>query len=186
MYMKKGILLIVVLLFILIDSPYSVQSANSTKVIVMSFDGCANQWVQKYLDSDFKNKGLGRIKKEGILSPMHVSLPSLTATSHISIITGASPGQHGIVSNNFHKVTESILKSSNGFSAPLDPQTPALWEIAKAQGKRVGVMTYPGVDGTDERRTADWGLVYTESESPSFLKIFTNADFQDYADLLPQ
>src|SRR3989338_6622914 len=165
--MKKGVLLIVVIfLTILSDSPRYVQGGNSTKVIVMSFDGCANQLIQKYLREDFKNKGFGRIEKEGILSPMHVSLPSLTATSHISIITGASPGQHGIVSNNFHAVTDSILKSTNGFSAPLDPQTPALWEIAKAQGKRVGVMTYPGVDGTDERRTADWGLVYTESESP--------------------
>ena len=52
--MKKGILLIVVLfLTILSDSPRYVQSAGSNKVIVISFDGCANQLMQKYLDADF-------------------------------------------------------------------------------------------------------------------------------------
>src|SRR3989338_292311 len=152
--MKKGVLLIVVIfLTILSDSPRYVQGGNSTKVIVMSFDGCANQLIQKYLREDFKNKGFGRIEKEGILSPMHVSLPSLTATSHISIITGATPGQHGIVSNNFHKTTESILKSTNGFEKEIDQETPALWERAKTQGKRVGVITYPGLDGSSERRS---------------------------------
>ncbi len=185
--MKKSVLLIVVLfLTILSDSPRYVQGGESTKVIVLSFDGCANQLVEKYLREDFKNKGLGRIEKEGILSPMQVSLPSLTAASHISIVTGATPGQHGIVSNNFHKTTESILKSTNGFSAEIDPKTPALWEIAKAQGKRVGVVTYPGLDGSSERRTADWGLIYTESESSPFLLVFTKADFQEYAGALPQ
>ncbi|MBI3018917.1 MAG: alkaline phosphatase family protein [Deltaproteobacteria bacterium] len=185
--MKKGFLIVVVLfLTIISDSPTFLQSANSTQVIVMSFDGCANQLMQKYLDTDFKNKGFGRIEKEGILKAMQVSLPSLTATSHISIITGSAPDQHGIVSNNFHKVTDSILKSTNGFTAEIDPQTPALWETAKAQGKRVGVITYPGLDGTTERRTADWGLIYTNSEHPPFIQVFTKANFQDYAGALPQ
>lgn len=185
--MKKGFLLIVALfLTIISDSQTFLHSANSTKVIVMSFDGCANQLMQKYLDTDFKNKGFGRIEKEGILKAMQVSLPSLTATSHISIITGATPGRHGIVSNNFHKTTESILKSTNGFAAEIDQEAPALWEIAKAKGKRVGVITYPGLDGASERRTADWGLIYTDSESSPFLQVFTKANFQDYAGVLPQ
>src|SRR3989338_2501280 len=117
---------------------------------------------------------------------MKVPPPSQPARSHISIITGATPGQTGIVSNNFHKTTESILKSTNGFEAEIDQETPALWETAKAQGKRVGVITYPGLDGTSSRRTADWGLIYTESESSPFLQTFTKANFQDYAGALPQ
>ncbi|MBI2645580.1 MAG: alkaline phosphatase family protein [Deltaproteobacteria bacterium] len=185
--MKKGFLLVVVLfLTIISDSPTFVHSADPTKVIVISFDGCANQLMQKYLETDFKNKGFGRIAKEGTLKAMQVSLPSLTATSHISIITGEAPGRHGIVSNNFHKTTESILKSTNGFVAEIDARTPALWETAKAQGKRVGVITYPGLDGSSERRTADWGLIYTESESSPFLQTFTKANFQEYDGALPQ
>src|SRR3989338_5461307 len=99
--MKKRFLLVAVFfLTIISDSPTFVHSADPTKVIIISFDGCANQLMRKFLNADFKNKGFGRIEKEGILSPMQVSPPSLTATSHISIITGTAPGQHGIVSNN--------------------------------------------------------------------------------------
>ncbi len=193
--MKKWFLLIIVVLWVLwlttiSDHPKSLYSANAPKVLVISFDGCANQLLQRYLstDSDFKNKGFSRIAQEGILAEkgMKVSLPSLTATSHISIITGSAPDQHGVVSNNFHKVTDSIAQSTNGFTTEIDPKTPALWEIAKAKGKRVGVITYPGLDGASDRRTVDWGLIYTNSENPSFLQTFTKSDFQEYAGALPQ
>lgn len=168
---------------------FSVLSLSSDKVILVSFDGFMNAYLQTYLKDEFKNEGLGRILNEGtIANGMKVSLPSLTATSHMSIITGSDPSVHGIVSNLFNKGTSSLdpsQKGSNGFTTQWDPRAKTLWEIAKAQGKKVGIICYPGGDATSEIRSGDFGMPYVESEYSSFIVNLTQADFKEYPHTLP-
>ncbi|OGP02595.1 MAG: hypothetical protein A2Z91_01125 [Deltaproteobacteria bacterium GWA2_38_16] len=191
--MKKWalpVLSILILGFLVYSLPFihTTQSANSHKVILISFDGFANQNLHKFLDEElFGTQGLGKIKKEGTLAnSMQVTLPSLTATSHISLITGTSPEHTGIVSNNFHKTLDPIGQSTNGFEEKLESDTQTLWEILRAQGKKVGVIAYPAADWTDERRSADWGMAYNQSEAPSSIQQFTKSQFTPYTRPLPQ
>jgi predicted AlkP superfamily phosphohydrolase/phosphomutase len=89
--------------------------------------------------------------------------PTLTAVSHTSIASGAFPTVTGIVSNTFHRPGTPILQAVSGFDAPSGAEP--LWEAFHRQGKRVGVLAFPGCDGTTASRTADFGMVYVSTPS---------------------
>jgi len=84
--------------------------------------------------------------------------PSLTAVSHITHVTGALPEVTGIVSNLMRDFSRPFPRTISGFDAPIRAET--LWQAARRQGKRVGVMLYPGADGTAPERTADWMMTW--------------------------
>lgn len=88
----------------------------------------------------------------------HPPTPSLTAVSHIVHVTGALPQATGIVSNSMLDRMKTFGATISGFDAPIRAET--LWETARRQGKRVGVMLYPGADGNGPARTADWMLTW--------------------------
>ena len=173
--------------FFLISTP--LFSDNSQKVLLLSFDGGMNSRIHDYLGGTFSaKKGFTFIQREGVLAKngMTVTLPSLTAVSHLSIITGMSPAQHGVVSNFFHIVTDPIHQDIDGFSAPLDPNAETLWEYARKHHKTVGVVSYPGLDNTHARRSADWSINFSKSLSPSDLLRFKKSDFKSYTKAIPK
>jgi predicted AlkP superfamily phosphohydrolase/phosphomutase len=86
--------------------------------------------------------------------------PTLTAVSHATISCGALPERTGIVSNRFHLPGQPITKTVSGFDAPYSAET--LWQALRRQGKRVGVLTFPGHDAKSPERTADFGIVWAD------------------------
>ena len=154
---------------------------------MISFDGGSNQLLHDYLKFLPKDKGFLRIQKEGYLADegMTVCTPSLTAASHISTLTGAPPRDHGIVSNNFHILSDPIEKATNGFSAKLDPKTKTIWEKVRAQEKKVGVIAYPALDNTDDRRSADWSINFSKQAGASTVQTLTATHFEPYTSTLP-
>src|SRR5262249_50631697 len=66
------------------------------------------------------------------------------------------PDATGIVSNTMLDRSKPFGATVSGFDAPIRADT--LWEAARRQGKRVGVIFFPGADGTSPARTADWAL----------------------------
>ena len=89
--------------------------------------------------------------------------PALTSPSHASIATGAFPSVTGIVANRFHVPGTPIFQSVSGFDSPWGAEP--LWQAFRRQGKRVGVLTFPGCDGGSPSRTADFGLLYVNTPS---------------------
>src|SRR6185295_7814631 len=75
-----------------------------------------------------------------------------------SLATGYAPDRTGIVGNNFHVAGTPLLDTVSGFAAPIGTET--LWEAVRRQGRRVGIITWPGADDTGPRRRGDWGMVY--------------------------
>lgn len=177
-----------IIVVILSANPSSLYSADSKKLILLSFDGGMNDLLHEYLDDFPKGRGFSRILKEGIIAKdgMEVSLPSLTATSHVSIITGVEPARHGIVSNNFHIATDPISQATNGFSAKIDSSVKTLWEKVRAQGKKVGVISYPALDNTDERRSADWSVNFSKTRGASSIREFKQTHFTPYTEPFPK
>src|SRR5207253_1251279 len=103
--------------------------------------------------------GFERFFREGQVADRLLPVnPTLTAVNHISLVAGYPPSQTGIVSNSFHRAGTPFLDIVSGFAAPIETET--LWESVMRQGKRVGVVTWPGADAKATRRTADWGMVW--------------------------
>ena len=157
-------------------APQTRQSPR--RVVLLSLDGASAEMLHQLhkegaltaggFESFFRN---GQVA--GRLLPVN---PTLTAVNHISLITGYPPAQTGIVNNSFHPAGAPFLDLVSGFSAPIATET--LWEAAKRQGKRVGVMTWPGADAKVPRRTGDWGMVWlNEPERASSVVTLKRSDW---------
>jgi hypothetical protein len=143
----------------------------------VSLDGASGETLRRlYSEGQLEAGGFVRFFREGQVAESIVPVnPTLTATNHISLATGYPASATGIVSNRFHPPGAPWGTVVSGFDAPIGTET--LWEAARRQGKRVGCVTWPGVDGRDDRRRADWGLLYTQPERPSALVTFGRKDW---------
>lgn len=129
-------------------------------MVLVSYDGIGADDVDDLLRRNVLGKaGLRRLITQGGYARVIPVNPTLTASAHISIATGATPKQTGIVANTFHLPGTPRNESASGFEVPIGTDT--LWEAARRQGKRVGAITFPGVDGNGPRRQGDWGLAYS-------------------------
>ncbi|OYV96567.1 MAG: hypothetical protein B7Z68_05430 [Acidobacteria bacterium 21-70-11] len=87
--------------------------------------------------------------------------PAFTAPSHASIATGAFPSATGIVANAFKLPGAPIGQETSGFEAPWGVES--LWQAFRRQGKRVGMLGFPGRDGMAPSRTADFGMPFVST-----------------------
>jgi predicted AlkP superfamily pyrophosphatase or phosphodiesterase len=83
---------------------------------------------------------------------------TLTSTSHVSIITCSTPGQHGVIANRFLVGGETVI----GFSAPIQNET--FWQAVRRQGGKVLSLGYVATDGSTPERSVDAGLAYPSSK----------------------
>lgn len=147
--------------------------------MLLSLDGAsAEDLHQLWRDGALTAGGFRQFFEMGEVAERLVPVnPTLTAVNHISLATGAIPGQTGIVSNSFHPADDpDFLDRASGFDAPIGTET--LWEAGKRQGKRVGIVTWPGADGKGPRRTADWGMIYVNDPvTPADLAVLARADW---------
>jgi predicted AlkP superfamily pyrophosphatase or phosphodiesterase len=133
------------------------------RALLISFDALAGERLQERLAAPGKLPfgGFRRIAERGFMASRSVPpSPALTAVSHITIATGALPAATGIVSNWMLDRSKPFGTRISGFDAPIRSET--LWEAAHRQGKRVGVMLFPGADGKAAGRRADWGLTWPD------------------------
>jgi predicted AlkP superfamily pyrophosphatase or phosphodiesterase len=136
--------------------------APSPKVVMLSLDGAsAAELHQLHEEGALTAGGFDRFFREGQVADRLVPVnPTITAVNHISLATGYPPSLTGIVGNRFHPAGTPFLDSVSGFAAPIATET--LWEAALRQGKRAGVLLWPGADATLERRTANWGMLWLD------------------------
>jgi len=102
--------------------------------------------------------------------------PTVTATTHVSILTGADPQRHGIVSNRFHMPGTPPEQTTRGMDVM--PSVETLLVAARRQGKRVGSVLFPTLDATTPDRGGDFGLAWTMSSTTGKLIKLTRNDFK--------
>lgn len=143
--------------------PASVASAQPRRVILISLDGAGSSVLHDlYRQGVLRKGGFERFFRDGQVADGLIPVdPTLTSTNHISLATGFPPAVTGIVGNQFHAAGSASAAKANGFDAPIGTET--LWEAVHRQGRRAGVLGWPGADAKGARRTADLGLVYTNS-----------------------
>jgi predicted AlkP superfamily pyrophosphatase or phosphodiesterase len=163
--------------------PVAVKSAGASgapaasRVVLLSLDGASGETLRRlYSEGRLDAGGFVRFFREGQVAESILPVnPTLTSTNHISLATGYLASATGIVSNRFHYPGSQWGTVVSGFDAPIGTET--LWEAARRQGKRVGSITWPGVDNKSDRRRADWGLVYTQPERLSALLTLGRKDW---------
>ncbi len=157
------------------------------RVVLVSFDGAGGEeWERQKGSGTFGPDGFLRAEREGFSARrLQVVSPSLTAPSHASMVTGASPGRTGIVSNTFHPAGESLAARARGFDVA--PAVETLWEAAARQGHRVLSLAWPGITGSSPRLTVPVSIRWAEPRSRSLLWVGPAADhpFRDATFALP-
>ncbi|HEY3171217.1 MAG TPA: alkaline phosphatase family protein [Thermoanaerobaculia bacterium] len=131
------------------------------RAVLVSFDGVAGERLERLLADPPKLPAgaFRRLAARGFHAVRSLPpTPSLTAVSHVTHVTGALPEVTGIVSNLMLDFSKPFPATISGFDAPIRAET--LWQAARRQGKRVGVMLYPGADGSSPDRTADWMMTW--------------------------
>ncbi|HEU5161520.1 MAG TPA: alkaline phosphatase family protein, partial [Thermoanaerobaculia bacterium] len=152
-----------------------VVSTEPNRVLLVSFDGVG--WEALTGDPGagaLGSSGWNRIAAEGVVARLIPVSPTLTSVTHISMATGTTPEKTGVVSNTLHLPGTTADQSEGGFEVEIETDT--IWESARRSGKRVGVITYPGVDATSPRRTADFGLVYSSPVSRPSIQTVAGSD----------
>lgn len=148
------------------------------RVVVLSLDGAGAETLHRlWREGALAEGGFRQFFEKGQAADRLVPVdPTLTSVNHVSLATGFGPEATGIVSNLFHpQEGESFLDAWSGFDAPAGTET--LWEAARRQGKRVGSVAWPGADGAEERRKADWGLNYVEAKLKPEIATLSRSDW---------
>jgi len=163
--MRRSAFVALLLLTLSCHTPFPIHLPPTppagARVVLLSHDG-----MEAQRHADLLARGLYR-DPDGLAAFAGVGLvvrqampvnPTLTAVNHAAIATGAHPGRTGIVSNLFHLPGTPLTQTVSGFNHPW--QAEPLWHAFRRQGKRAGVLLFPGCDGTTAERTADFAMVY--------------------------
>ncbi|HET7436527.1 MAG TPA: alkaline phosphatase family protein, partial [Thermoanaerobaculia bacterium] len=144
---------------------------RAQRVVLMSFDGLGADALAAQQDLPH----FAALANEGTSARVVPVTPTATAVAHVAILTGADPQTNGIVGNRFHLAGTAPEQVAMGMDIDSDVET--IVEAARRQGKRVGSISFPTLDGSTPRRAADFGLVWTRSLTPSRIIHLTRADF---------
>ena len=152
--------------------------ASSSRTILISFDGAQPEVIEQLIRNGKLpwNGGFARLIREGTKAEGMTSvLPTVTATNHIAIATGAYPERTSIPANTFHDTETPLTATASGFSAPIDAET--LWEAAKRQGKKVITVAFAGADGRGEDRRGNQTLGFGVRVGFSVVKFMDGTHF---------
>lgn len=150
-----------------------VPGESRLKLVWMSLDGLQPEALEPWV-SKLKNphpKGLSWLLRSARgRADLKVINPTITAPSHISTITCAGAGAHGIMDNS----TWTGNGTTSGFNKPYAPEN---WITRlKKQGMRIGSSLYPSIDGSGTGRQADVGIFYDNPGStPQLLTVAKGA-----------
>src|SRR5690606_4510862 len=112
------------------------------KVAVFGLDGVTFDLLQPWLDEG-RLPNLANLLARGASGRLRSTIPPVSASAWASFSTGTQPGQHGLIDFTYPAENGYDIQITNGNTRAV----PALWEIAGAAGRQVGVvsmpMTYP-------------------------------------------
>ncbi|HWS71243.1 MAG TPA: alkaline phosphatase family protein, partial [Thermoanaerobaculia bacterium] len=153
--------------------PRFAPSGTASRVVLLSFDGIGADSLQAF----GAGETFQRLTAEGTqVERVTPVTPTVTASTHTAILTGATPERSGIVANKFHLPGTPPAQIAAGLETEIDAET--IVEAARRQGKRVGTIAFPTIDAASPRRTADWGLIFRRPLTSSRLVHLTRRDFR--------
>lgn len=133
-------------------------AASANPVLLVSIDGLRPGDVLEAEKRGLKIPNLRRFVTQGSYATgVRGVLPSVTYPSHTTLLTGTSPGRHGIVMNSSFDPLQ--INQGGWFWYASDIKVPTLWQAAKGAGLRVGNVHWPvsvGAVGVDWNLPQVW------------------------------
>lgn len=116
--------------------------AMAEPVLLISIDGLRPGDVIEAEQRGLKIPNLRRFVIEGAYATGVTGvLPTVTYPSHTTLVTGASPARHGVVSNTTFDPKQ--INAGGWFWYASDIKLPTLWSAAAGAGKTVGNVHWP-------------------------------------------
>lgn len=110
--------------------------------VVIGLDGAAWHLLEPLIDQGHMPR-LAALRDSGAWGTLASTVPTYTPPAWTSAVTGVNPGRHGVygfIEGNAQSERQELMHSGKIRSA-------TVWQIANAQGKRIGVynvpLTYP-------------------------------------------
>lgn len=154
------------------------RDSRSTPTIVVSFDGAQPEVIERMIRNGKLpwNGGFAKLIREGTKTDgMTAVLPTVTATNHITLATGAYVERTNIPGNTFHLTDTALTATTSGFGTEIEAET--LWEAAKRQGKKVITIAFAGADGRGDARRGDQTLGFGVRRGFSAVKLMNVSHF---------
>ncbi len=176
------------------------QEAPAPYVILISFDGFRDDYVEKFDAPHFKEF----IGKGASATSMTPSFPSKTFPNHYTIVTGLYPGNHGLVDNNFYDKPLDARYSMGNRDLVENPAFYGglpLWQLVQEHGMKSASYFWVGSEVKIKGRFPDYYHKYDgdvpnetrieetikwlnlpEAERPNFISLyFSLVDSQGHA-----
>jgi len=129
-------------------------AVHAEPVMLISIDGLRPGDVIEAEKRGLKLPNLTRFLKDGAYASGVVGvLPTVTYPSHTTLLTGASPSRHGIVSN--YAFDPTLINQAGWFWYATDIKLPTLWDVAAKAGYKVANVHWPVSVGA---RGVAWNL----------------------------
>ena len=144
--------------------PEQGTSSLSPRVVVVSIDGC--RW--DYVGDEGLVNLRDMMERGAYADAVEVTNPSMTAPGHITLLTGAWSGKHGIVFNKFYDRELGLVKFFGGI--PPAEQTYYLlaepvWVTAEAAGLTTAAVHWAATAGEYAGRSVDYAAPFDSSWS---------------------
>ncbi len=134
-------------------------------VVVISIDGLA----PFHLDQDFVNTpNLDFLTNQGVSGTARSVFPSMTWPAHATIVTGVSPGTHGMPGNRYLDRSRRVLQKAWELNREEAIRVPAIYDLARDAGLRTGAFLWPGSAGA---KNLDYNIpeLYLEEDYKKFI-----------------
>ncbi len=134
-------------------------------VIMISIDGFRFDYLEKFQPPHLLKIAQAGVRAEGL----RPSFPSLTFPNHITLVTGLTPGRHGIVSNVFYD--EKTKEKYNPFSKPTTInksswyEADAIWTIAAKNQMLSAVYFWVGSEANIGGKDPTYFIPYSDEPS---------------------
>lgn len=132
--------------------PGHAYDPKARAVVLVSIDGLMPDYYLKADELGLKIPHLRRLMRDGVYARVRGVLPTVTYTSHTTLLTGVPPRLHGIVSNSVFDPEDQAGDAWNWFAE--DIRVPTLVRGARENRIRAATVSWPVTIGID----ADWNL----------------------------
>lgn len=147
LYRHKTFRVLILAASLLLPRAFGQSHPSGSSVLLISIDGLRPDYVTQADKHGLKIPNLRRLMQEGAhATSVHGVLPTVTYSSHTTIVTGVSPAKHGIYSN---KPFDPTARNTNGwYWYAEDVQVPTLWDAVARTGHTAGNVSWPVTVGS--------------------------------------